>query len=827
MNDSSTPDDLRLRWPGPAETWTEAAPLGNGRLGAMVFGGVGAARFQINDSTVWSGTPEGPARALEAVRAGGAGPERLAEIRTAVTAGDHRRAESLLMSFEGDYSQEFLPFADLTMGLESMGLEDDVSEAPGTFLGRTLNLDSGVVEEHIAFGARTVRRRSWISRPAGALCIEVTADSGGDSSGVVGKTLGMTLDLTSPLRELDREQDHSGLVIGVAVPEDGAPLHEPDVPEPLRYGAGSTPDGPTTGGYDPYAALAVRVDTDGEVSAEGGRWSARGMTRALITVASSTSAAAHWSRTGAKSRTEHRAEAAESAELALATGPARLLKEHQDDLRTLLASSALRIGPRRAGTFDVADDILSGADDALTATVMFQLGRYLLASSSRPGAGPPANLQGIWNEELHPAWSSNYTLNINTEMNYWLAETTGLAECALPLFDLLDRIAVNGTDVARELYDARGWVAHHNSDMWGWSLPVGAGHGNPSWAIWMMGGTWLTQHLWDHYDFTRDTGFLRERAWPLLAGQAAFCLDWLVEGEDGFLDTLPATSPENLFFSEAGTPESLTHSTTMDTALIRALFERCLAAAAILGIDDPLRAEIRAALPRLRTPAIAGGGWLQEWADDLTEVDPDHRHMSQMVTVFPLDQIDPVTTPELATAAVKLLERRGPGAMGWSWAWKIALRGRLGDGDTARDLFLEAVRPLSYDESAHAPVDGSQWGGLLPNLFSTHPPFQIDGNYGFTAALAELVLQSHGDTLRLLPALPTAWREGTATGLRCRGGLEADLSWQDGQLSTVTVRRIAGEPADPVRIRHRDGETTLRLAIGEATTLDAALRPAC
>ncbi|MEV6424665.1 glycoside hydrolase N-terminal domain-containing protein [Streptomyces sp. NPDC051662] len=805
MNDIRTSDDLRLAWPQPAHEWNEATPVGNGRLGAMVFGGIETARFQINDSTLWSGTPAGPAHALAAVRDQGAGPERLAEIRAAVRAGDHRLAESLLMSFEGDYSQEYLPFADLTMGLEA--------ELPGTYLGRTLNLDNGVVEEQIRFGPQTVRRRTWASRPADALCIEVTADTG---------TLSLNLGLTSPLRELDRETGQKGLILAVSVPVDGAPLHEPGVAEPLRY-----TDEVTPGGYDPYAALAVRVDTDGEVRGADGRWTVHGMTRALVTVASSTAAACFWSRTDAKSRADHRAAATVSADRALASGAEALLREHQDDLRTLLASTSLRIGARRSGTFDVARDILSGADDALTATVMYQLGRYLLASASRPGAGPPANLQGIWNAELHPAWSSNYTLNINTEMNYWPAEVAGLSECHLPLFDLLDRIAEHGTPVARELYGARGWVAHHNSDMWGWALPVGMGHGNPSWAIWMMGGTWLTQHIWDHYDFTRDATFLRERGWPLLSGQAAFCLDWLVEGEDGCLDTVPTTSPENLFFSAAGTEESLTYSATMDMALIRALFENTLAAADTLGIDDPLCAEIQAALPRLRTPAVAGGGWLQEWAEDLTEVDPLHRHMAQMVTVFPLGQIDPATTPELAAAAARLLDRRGPGAMGWSWAWKIALRARLGDGDTARDLFLEAVQPLSYDASEHAPVDGSQWGGLLPNLFSTHPPFQIDGNYGFTAALAELLVQSQGDVLRLLPALPTAWQEGEVRAVRCRGGLEADLRWHGGQLTSVSVRRTAGTAEDDIRIRCGEHETLTHLPVGGSRTFDAELRPLC
>jgi hypothetical protein len=316
-----------------------------------------------------------------------------------------------------------------------------------------------------------------------------------------------------------------------------------------------------------------------------------------------------------------------------------------------------------------------------------------------------------------------------------------------------------------------------------------------------------------------------------MRGQAAFLLDWLVPGRDGVLDTLPGTSPENFFLSEAGTQESLSRSPAMDIALIRATFTRVLAAAEILGTayrDDPLCAEIEAALPRLPAPGVtAEDGRLKEWADDLPEADPHHRHMSPLIALYPLGQIDPATTRVLADAARRFMDRRGGGAMGWSWAWKIALRARLRDGDTARELFLEATRPLEHDAGRHAPVDGSQWGGLLPNLFSTHPPFQLDGNYGFAAGLAELVVQSHGGVLRLLPALPAAWREGRATGLRCRGGLAADLTWQDGLLTSATVRRIAGDPADEVRITHGGAETALRLAAGASVTLDAALDRAC
>ncbi|GAA4586781.1 glycoside hydrolase family 95 protein [Planotetraspora phitsanulokensis] len=796
-------DDLVLAWPRPAANWFEAAPVGNGRLGAMVFGGPGRSRLQVNDSTVWSGRPQGPADALAAVLASGAGPERLAEVRQAVRDEDHRRAEDLLMSFEGDYSQEYLPFFDLWATVEADG--------DAAYLGRTLNLDDGVAGEAFELGGRSVRRRIWASRPARAVCVEVTVEGG---------TADMRLEASSPLREVHRAADASGLTLGVEVPVDGAPMHEPDVAEPLRYAASAD------GGYDPFAAAAVRVATDGEVSASDGVWSVRGMSRALIVITSSTSAADYWANPAdevrSASREDHLARAVRDAEAAVAAGAAELLRAHRRDLRGLLSPVRLTIGDRRAGTFDVEKDILTGEDEGLVATVMFQLGRYLLASSSRPAAGPPANLQGIWNADMRPPWSSNYTININTQMNYWGAESAGLPECHEPLFDLIERLARTGGRVSRELYGARGWVTHHNTDMWGWSLPVGMGHGNPSWAIWMMGGVWLAHHLWEHFEFGQDLEFLRDRGWPLLRGSAEFCLDWLVDGPDGRLDTIPSTSPENLFVSRQGTPESLSYSTAMDMALIRALFSHCLEAADALALDDPILDRIRTATPRLRPPQIAPDGRLREWAEDHPEQDPHHRHLSFLASVYPLGQIDPVQTPDLAAAAVRSMDARGPGAMGWSWAWKIALRARLGDARTARDLFLEATRPYSDDPEVNLPVDGSLWGGLLPNLFSTHPPFQIDGNYGFTAALLEMVVQSHGGVIGILPALPREWDDGSVRGVRCRGGWIVGLDWRRGGLTSLTLRN-ALPGTRTVRVRLGDETVERTLAGGEEVLLGPSL----
>ncbi|WP_330276678.1 glycoside hydrolase family 95 protein [Lentzea sp. NBC_00516] len=703
---------MRLHWPSAAAEWTEALPVGNGRLGAMVFGGAGRSRVQVNDATVWSGTADGPSLALAEVLASGAGPERLAQVREAIFGGDLERATELLMSFEGPYSQTFLPYVDLWITLPE-----------GESHGRTLDLSTGVVTERMTIGGSDVVRRVWTSETA--LCVEITG------------AVPTEVEISTPLQEVSRD----GLDLVIEIPVDSAPRHEPQVEAPV-YGSGER------------GTVTVKVT-------EGERW--------LLTLTSSTTAESRW------------------------TG-----RRHGNHM-TLMDACEVRFGDLP----EVVDvpDLLSGKDEQLVASVLFAYGRYLLVSSSRPGA-PPANLQGVWNGDLRPAWSSNYTININTQMNYWAAEVTGLAECHEPLLELLEKLAVTGGEVARELYGARGWVAHHNTDPWGWALPVGMGKGAVSWAIWQMGGAWLVQHAWDHYDFARTWSTL-ERAWPLLRGCAEFFLDWLVEGPDGHLDTCPSTSPENWFLVD-GEPQALTWSVTMDVMLVRAVFERTLALALASGRADPLIAEIAAALPRLRPVPVLDDGRLGEWAYDLPEEDPGHRHMSHMVSVYPLGQI--VAGTELGDAAAEVLDRRGNGAMGWSWAWKMALRARLGDGETVRSLLSEASQPFTGDRHRDAPVDGSEWGGLLPNLFSTHPPFQIDGNYGFTAGLAEVVLQSHTGVIDVLPALPSGWSRGSARGLRCRGGLSVDVTWHDGDV-TVRVRRVSGDASEfvPVSI---GGEVT-------------------
>lgn len=746
MNDNTGGNPMKLWYRQPADEWVEALPVGNGRLGGMVYGGIKRERIALNEDTLWSGTKRGPEREEPL--------KYLEESRRLIFAGRYSDAQAVIEKHMlGPVGHAFQAMGDLELVMSHPSSADDYR--------RELDLRTGLFRTEYMSGGVRFKREAFVSAVDQVAIMRLEADRPG--------SVGLEAALTSRLNYRVEKFGIDRIILTGTAPS--LLDHEKEQSEDTVV-------------YEENKGIRFQVHLQaipegGKVETHGGRLVVSGANAVTLLLTAATSFNG-FDRDPALEGVDPRPRCDAWLNEAAKLSYAELRERHIADIAPYFDRVTLELdAPSRD---DIPTDeriaaVLAGQADERLTELFFQFGRYLMISASRPGT-QATTLQGIWNNMTKPPWSCNYTININTQMNYWPAEVCNLAEFHEPLFDLLEDLRISGARMAEAYYNCRGWASHHNVDLWRNTSPS---QGSASWAYWPMGGVWLCQHLWEHYAYGGDQNFLRGKAYPIMKEAALFCLDYLVEDSEGKLVSVPSTSPENTFIAPDGGRAAVSMSSTMDIALMRELFTNCIEAARVLNTDEAFRESLQAALERLLPLRIGRHGQLQEWYQDFDEAEPGHRHTAHLYPLHPGNQITVRGTPELAGAARVSLDRRrvyeGEDTIGWCYSWNISMYARLEDGETAHSYLTKLL------------------GNPFPNLFNAHRhpkitfyPLTIEANFAASAGIAELLMQSHAGELHLLPALPQAWPSGRISGIRARGGYELDLDWADGKLRSAAIR---------------------------------------